>query len=81
MHSVPFNTQVYRGLISRMDDVYDVMIPVKEGQRLTVVVESQGRIGYGFLNDTKVSCCHDEHVPFVYTAVEVAKPSHILLEQ
>nr|XP_054929364.1 beta-galactosidase-like isoform X1 [Dermacentor andersoni] len=44
---------VYRGLISRMDDVYDVMIPVKEGQRLTVVVESQGRIGYGFLNDTK----------------------------
>ncbi|XP_077559783.1 beta-galactosidase-like [Haemaphysalis longicornis] len=44
---------VYQGIISRMDNVYDIMIPVTKGQRLTVLVESQGRNAFGNLNDPK----------------------------
>ncbi|KAH9374053.1 hypothetical protein HPB48_005322 [Haemaphysalis longicornis] len=45
--------KVYQGIISRMDNVYDIMIPVTKGQRLTVLVESQGRNAFGNLNDPK----------------------------
>ncbi|KAK8784576.1 hypothetical protein V5799_009057 [Amblyomma americanum] len=44
---------VYQGIISRTDKVYDIMIPVTKGQRLTVLVESQGRVTYGNLTDPK----------------------------
>ncbi|KAH7968098.1 hypothetical protein HPB52_005583 [Rhipicephalus sanguineus] len=44
---------VYQGIISRMDNVYSVMIPVTKGQRLTILVESQGRVGFVDLNDPK----------------------------
>ncbi|KAH6935438.1 hypothetical protein HPB50_005816 [Hyalomma asiaticum] len=44
---------VYCGLISRMDDVYSIMIPVTKGQRLTILVENQGRVGFIDLNDPK----------------------------
>ncbi|KAL3188691.1 hypothetical protein MRX96_038083 [Rhipicephalus microplus] len=44
---------VYQGIISRMDNVYSIMIPVAKGQRLTILVESQGRVGYRDLNDSK----------------------------
>lgn len=44
---------VYQGIISRMDNVYSIMIPVVKGQRLTILVESQGRVGYRDLNDSK----------------------------
>ncbi|XP_075543685.1 beta-galactosidase-like [Dermacentor variabilis] len=43
----------YQGLLSRMDDVYETMISVTKGQRLTVLVESQGRNAFGNLNDAK----------------------------
>lgn len=45
--------QTYQGLLSRMDDVYETMISVTRGQRLTVLVESQGRNAFGNLNDVK----------------------------
>ncbi|KAK8758295.1 hypothetical protein V5799_004070 [Amblyomma americanum] len=44
---------IYQGVISRMDNVYEIMVPVTKGQRLTVVVENQGRVNYGNLNDPK----------------------------
>uniref|UniRef100_A0A131YM23 Beta-galactosidase n=1 Tax=Rhipicephalus appendiculatus TaxID=34631 RepID=A0A131YM23_RHIAP len=44
---------VYQGIISRMDNVYSIMIPVTKGQRLTILVESQGRVGFIELNDPK----------------------------
>ncbi|KAH7952779.1 hypothetical protein HPB49_001068 [Dermacentor silvarum] len=47
--------QTYQGLLSRMDDVYETMISVTRGQRLTVLVESQGRNAFGNLNDVKGS--------------------------
>ncbi|XP_037572139.2 beta-galactosidase-like [Dermacentor silvarum] len=43
----------YQGIISRMDNVYSVVIPVTKGQRLTILVESQGRVGFIDLNDPK----------------------------
>ncbi|XP_070391144.1 beta-galactosidase-like [Dermacentor albipictus] len=44
---------VYHGIISRMDNVYSIVIPVTKGQRLTILVESQGRVGFIDLNDSK----------------------------
>lgn len=44
---------IYQGILSRMDNVYEIMIPVTKGQRLTVLVESQGRNAFGNLNDPK----------------------------
>ncbi|XP_075544263.1 beta-galactosidase-like isoform X3 [Dermacentor variabilis] len=45
--------QVYHGIISRMDNVYSIVIPVTKGQRLTILVENQGRVGFIDLNDSK----------------------------
>ncbi|XP_075544262.1 beta-galactosidase-like isoform X2 [Dermacentor variabilis] len=44
---------VYHGIISRMDNVYSIVIPVTKGQRLTILVENQGRVGFIDLNDSK----------------------------
>ncbi|XP_077518777.1 beta-galactosidase-like [Amblyomma americanum] len=44
---------IYQGVISRMDNVHDIMVSVTNGQRLTLLVESQGRNAYGNLNDAK----------------------------
>ncbi|KAM7291241.1 beta-galactosidase, partial [Ixodes scapularis] len=44
----------YKGLLSRMDNVYDVLVPIKKGQNLAIVVENQGRIADASgNNDTK----------------------------
>ncbi|XP_075544665.1 beta-galactosidase-like isoform X2 [Dermacentor variabilis] len=44
---------LYQGVISRMDNVFDAMVSVTKGQRLSLLVESQGRNAYGDLNDAK----------------------------
>ncbi|KAH7952780.1 hypothetical protein HPB49_001069 [Dermacentor silvarum] len=44
---------LYQGVISRMDNVFDIMVSVTKGQRLSLLVESQGRNAYGDLNDAK----------------------------
>ncbi|KAG0436340.1 hypothetical protein HPB47_018005, partial [Ixodes persulcatus] len=44
----------YKGLLSRMDNIYDVLVPIKKGQNLAIVVENQGRIAdANGNNDTK----------------------------
>ncbi|XP_042145877.1 beta-galactosidase [Ixodes scapularis] len=44
----------YRGLLSRMDNVYDILVPIKKGQTLAIVVENQGRVAdANGNNDTK----------------------------
>ncbi|KAL1434760.1 hypothetical protein MTO96_001658 [Rhipicephalus appendiculatus] len=44
---------LYQGVISRMDNVFDIMVSIRKGQRLSLLVESQGRNAYGDLNDAK----------------------------
>ncbi|XP_075738353.1 beta-galactosidase-like isoform X2 [Rhipicephalus microplus] len=43
----------YQGVISRMDNVFDIMVSISKDQRLSLLVESQGRNAYGDLNDAK----------------------------
>lgn len=38
---------VYRGLLSRMDEVYEILLPIRERQNLTILVENQGRVSVG----------------------------------
>ncbi|KAH7969048.1 hypothetical protein HPB52_014071 [Rhipicephalus sanguineus] len=44
---------LYQGVISRMENVFDIMVSISKGQRLSLLVESQGRNAYGDLNDPK----------------------------
>ncbi|CAN7938802.1 unnamed protein product, partial [Ixodes hexagonus] len=45
---------VYTGVLSRMDNVYDILIPIKKGESLIILVENQGRVAdANGNNDTK----------------------------
>ncbi|CAN7940128.1 unnamed protein product, partial [Ixodes hexagonus] len=46
----------YKGLLSRTDNVYDILVPIKKGQTLAILVENQGRVAdANGNNDTKVA--------------------------
>ncbi|EEC01299.1 beta-galactosidase, putative, partial [Ixodes scapularis] len=54
----------YRGLLSRMDNVYDILVPIKKGQTLAIVVENQGRVAdANGNNDTKQMICRSHGPP------------------
>ncbi|CAN7944875.1 unnamed protein product, partial [Ixodes hexagonus] len=43
-----------KGLLSRTDNVYDILVPIKKGQTLAILVENQGRVAdANGNNDTK----------------------------
>ncbi|XP_064489747.1 beta-galactosidase-like [Ornithodoros turicata] len=38
---------VYKGMLSHMDNVYEMLLPVKRGSALWILVENQGRVSVG----------------------------------
>ncbi|XP_064489749.1 beta-galactosidase-like isoform X2 [Ornithodoros turicata] len=38
---------VFKGILSRMDNVFEILLPIKQGSTLAILVENQGRVSVG----------------------------------